>query len=64
MSAKRLIIDVNFENAPECSLTCGHPPREERSSQAGTATALRERVRDAVRCHFDLGTAPEQDCIS
>ena len=28
-------------------------------TQADTATELHERVRDAVQCHFDPGTAPK-----
>ncbi len=29
-------------------------------TQADSATELHARVRDAVQCHFDAGTAPEQ----
>ncbi|MFO1086593.1 MAG: hypothetical protein U1E21_18735 [Reyranellaceae bacterium] len=28
-------------------------------TQADTVAELHERVRDAVQCHFDLGTAPK-----
>lgn len=28
-------------------------------TQADTATELRERIRDAVQCHFDPGMAPK-----
>ena len=45
------------EEAPDEGL-CARALGESIFTQAPTMAELRERVRDAVRCHFDDGTQP------
>jgi hypothetical protein len=46
------------EHAPEGGLTA-RAVGESIFTQAETVDELRTRVRDAVHCHFDTGTAPK-----
>lgn len=45
------------EEAPDGGLTA-RAVGESIFTQVGTAAELHERVRDAVRCHFDEGSQP------
>lgn len=45
------------ENAPEGGY-CARAVGESIHTEADTVTDLHERVRDAVRCHFDGDSAP------
>jgi hypothetical protein len=46
------------EEAPEGGLTA-RSLEESIHTQAESVAELHERVRDAVRCHFDEGSAPK-----
>jgi hypothetical protein len=46
------------EEAPDGGLTA-RAVGESIFTQAGSAPELHERVRDAVRCHFDEGSQPK-----
>jgi hypothetical protein len=46
------------EGAPDGGLTA-RGVGESIFTQAGTAAELHERLRDAVRCHFDEGSRPK-----
>jgi hypothetical protein len=46
------------EDAPEGGLVA-HAAGEAIFTQAATIDELRDRIRDAVRCHFDEGKVPK-----
>ena len=58
-TGSRTMSEIIFvvEHAPEGGFVA-RALGESIHTQAETVAELHERVRDAVRCHFDLGSAP------